>query len=348
MINGAQFGYSAGHYYYCKYLRNKYNITYLCFDRGLPMMNLEGVEVIYIPFIASKFNRTLGFIKSSIYINKQIKPEVLHIVYFNFAFILAILCNSKKSILDIRTGDLSKNTFIRSAKNTFIRLQSIFFKKIIVLSESLRSRLKLSIEKTLVLPLGSECYDQSKKKYDQLNLLYVGTLDNREIEKTIEGVSIFKENNYENPTKITYDIIGFGSTNSIEKILNTIKTKNLTNVVKFHGRKNYNELPEYFHKNNIGVSFVPITDFYNVQPPTKTYEYIINGLYTIATSTNENKNIINNSNGILCFDTPIDFAKSLNTCLSKRNEINSDTVRDSLKEYQWINLINNKLIPFIT
>jgi len=42
--------------------------------------------------------------------------------------------------------------------------------------------------------------------------------------------------------------------------------------------------------------------YYDCQPATKTFEYILSGMVCIATSTYENKKLINNINGVLCND----------------------------------------------
>ena len=37
--------------------------------------------------------------------------------------------------------------------------------------------------------------------------------------------------------------------------------------------------------------YTTITDYFNLQPPTKLFEYAASGLYNIATATIANKNI---------------------------------------------------------
>lgn len=38
--------------------------------------------------------------------------------------------------------------------------------------------------------------------------------------------------------------------------------------------------------------YVPITDYYEYQPPTKTFEYVLSGLLCLATATSSNKEVI--------------------------------------------------------
>ena len=76
-------------------------------------------------------------------------------------------------------------------------------------------------------------------------------------------------------------------------------TNKLENVCTTHGRIDYYKLKPFFDKCNVGVSYIPIRDYYQYQPPTKTFEYGLSGLVTIATETKSNQEVINNCNGIL-------------------------------------------------
>src|SRR5690606_1611564 len=123
----------------------------------------------------------------------------------------------------------------------------------------------------------------------------VGSLNKRRIEDTIIGFRKFYSE-YHEKTKIVYDIIGFGKNE--KDILNLIKEEKMEDVIGFHGRKHYYQLYEFFDKANIGVCYIPITDFFDVQPPTKLFEYALSGLFTIATKTKENEKFINPKNGV--------------------------------------------------
>lgn len=347
IVNGNQFGYSAGHYYYCKYLRKHFDIHFICFDRGLPKIDLDEIKIEYIPFERNKFVRLYKFIWLSLKRSWILKPYYLLVVYFNFCFLLGLMAKSKHKVLDIRTGDLSHRKFIRLLKNKMIRIQAIFFQKKIILSESLRKLLRIGAENVLILPLGAELIDSGSHDYRNMNLLYVGTFDSRRISESIKGISIFLK---KFPTKnvgIRYKLIGFGSTHEIDEIKSTIENLHLEEIVSLEGRKNHSQLHYYFSWANVGVSYVPINEAFNVQPPTKIYEYAINGLFTIATATDESKLIIKESNGILCDDSAESFADALEECQIKLPLINESAVRESLSENSWVKLVNNKLIPFL-
>lgn len=347
LINGAQFGYSAGHYHYCKYLKGEFNIHYVCYDRNLPKMELPHVNVTYIPFEKSKKKRLIEFLKTSRNLSRVINPDVLYIVYFNFSFLMNWLCKGKIKVIDIRTGSLESSAFKRKSNNLYILFQTLFFKKVIILSESLRRKLGLSSKKTLILPLGAEIYCSDEHDYKNMQLLYIGALDGRELHKTILGLSMYLKNHPERKQNLGYTIIGFGSKEEIARINRSIFDTNLVDIVKYVGRKNYTELEPYLKKSNIGISFVPITEFYNSQPPTKTFEYVLNGLFTIATGTFENKLLINETNGLICNDDEISFSSSLEKYQLIKHKLNSKSIRTTLLSYEWSQIVKTQLIPFL-
>src|SRR5699024_2778090 len=147
------------------------------------------------------------------------------------------------------------------------------------------------------------------KDFSTLNLLYVGTLNNRNITQTIEGLSIFLKNNPKVKNITTYDIVGDGDEYS--QLMALVDKLSLNHIVKFHGRVPHFKLKMFFDRCNVGISYIPITEYYNYQPPTKTFEYILSGIPCIATQTFENQSLVVADNGILCEDTPVGFSKAL-------------------------------------
>ncbi len=348
IINGAQFGYSAGHYHYCKYLKDRLEIDYICFDRGLKRIELEGVNVHYLKFKNVFLERHISFIYNSRLICKTIKPDTLFIVYSSYSVLLRLLCAYKKnSILDIRTGSLSPKLFLRSIQNQIIKFQSLFFTKRIVLSQSLKKLLHLKDHNTFIVPLGADIIHEGNCDFTDIHLLYVGAFNNRRIEDTIKGCSMFLKSHKDFENRFTYTIIGKGDQQSENKIKALINECSLGDKIKMIGYVNYVDIGEYYHKSNLGISYVPITDFYNVQPPTKTFEYILNGLFTIATATTENKYLINESNGVLCDDNAESFAKALDDYINLKEKVNSEKIRKTLINFEWKSIVINKLLPLI-
>lgn len=210
-----------------------------------------------------------------------------------------------------------------------------------VISKGVMKRLNRTLDNTHILPLGADVISDTDKKIDSLRLIYVGTLSGRKIDKTIRAVSEFRR---QYPTvPITYDIIGDGYHNEASQYKEMVRSLSLDDIVTLYGRIPNTELKPYFDKANIGVSFVPITSYFNVQPPTKTFEYTLSGLYTIATKTEENEAVINDKCGCLIKDTEEDFIKALIYIWQNRDAIDSKTVREEMVKYNWRNIVEKRL-----
>jgi hypothetical protein len=65
----------------------------------------------------------------------------------------------------------------------------------------------------------------------------------------------------------------------------------------------------------------------------------MSGLPVIATSTYENKLIINNSNGVLIEDNSNSFCFGLSQILKLLPSYDNNLIKDNLKEYQWKNIV---------
>ena len=113
------------------------------------------------------------------------------------------------------------------------------------------------------------------------------------------------------------------------------------------GKVPHDKLSTYFDLSNVGLSFVPITEYYNDQPPTKTYEYCLSGICCIATATRINKNLINKRNGILIDDTVESIKKGIEYFWTNREKFNSTEIRNSLQECTWKNIVINKFSPIL-
>ena len=74
----------------------------------------------------------------------------------------------------------------------------------------------------MVVPLGSEIYFSGNHKFDALNLLYVGSLDDRRICDTIKGFHLFLQKLVNSDISINYTIVGFGTESETSEITNFI------------------------------------------------------------------------------------------------------------------------------
>jgi len=228
-----------------------------------------------------------------------------------------------------------------------MRFDALFFPNISVISEGLRDVLKLKKQHTLILPLGADVISDQLHSFDRMDLIYVGTLSLRNIDQTIDGIAVFLSKHKELSKLLSYTIIGFGNEREEEEIKSCIKRTGLDDIVRFLGRKKYTDLTVYFDGRNVGVSYVPITPFYEYQPVTKLFEYLLSGMPVIATGTFENRLMVNEDNGVLINDSSEDFCNGLISIYNKRNSFNSSEIRKSAESYTWGNIVNTNLKPYL-
>ena len=342
-----QFGYHTDSYKYCEHLKDAFDISYMCFDQGFERMTLSHVKVIYLPYNTGKIKRLIYFYSSLIRLTLELKFEVLFTVQFKLCFIIGLCARSKVKVLDYRSGDLSSSILKRSLKNILMRFDALFFRHITVISKGVRDLLFLNKNRTLILPLGADVISSKVRSFERLDLLYLGTLSLRNIDQTIKGVALFLDKNKEMSHLFSYTIIGFGNKMEEEEINSIIERMNLSGTVRFLGRKIYTDLPYYFDECNIGVTYVPLTSYYEYQPVTKLFEYMLSGMPVIATNTYENKLIVNNINGVLINDTAEDFCNGLMTIYNQRKSFNSSEIRKSVESYTWGNIVNANLKPYL-
>jgi len=345
IVNRTQFGYNIDSYNYCHYLKDKYKITYLCIDKGHTKIQEEGIDIEYILEDGGYFSRGFKFF-NALYNNiRKNDYALVFLFYFPMVSFIKLLLPKQRYIFDIRTGSVNISNIKRNIYNILMSLESRLFKNITVISECLMYKLNLNVKNCHILPLGSDALSKVKKDFSNMKLLYVGTFTNRNIEQTLDGLSMFL--NHYKVDGITYDIFGDGPKYDSEKILMAIKKYNLKEIVTMHGRKTHNEIQEYYDKCTVGVSYIPKTIFYDCQPPTKTYEYVNAGMVCIATSTSENKKLINKKNGILCDDNALSFYNALSLFYNTKNQYVADDISKTLKKYNWKNIVNDNLNCYI-
>lgn len=331
-----QFGYLTDMYKWCLYLKEDYDIAVLCFDVGLKRQVLDGVDVHYVSYSGAVLIRGIRFVLHSL---KHILlfDGIIFIEYFKNCEWLKRLLPFKKMILDVRTLAVWGTQTTRDLYDKKVAYACAKFDVVSVISEGVKFRLKRTA-KTFILPLGADVISSSRKTINELRLLYVGTLDGRQIDKTIRAVDLFHRRRPDIP--IIYDIVGSGNHDELEQFSSLVRKLNLNGIVTLHGRVPNVELKPFFEGANIGVSFIPITNFYNIQPPTKTFEYTLSGLYTIATRTTENEAVINSDCGHLIDDTEEDFVNALDYIWANRKQIDSAVVRNAMSDYRWEEIVH--------
>lgn len=329
---------------WCQYLRDDYHIRYVGYS-GISnhKITMEGVKQ---STVSARLPRSL---RGSMFLLLAAFRILLHrgpvmVVFFPKCLSLKKFFPRRKMLLDIRTFAVTGTPESRERLDAEIIDTANRFDMVSAISPGVAKR--LNRQDVNILPLGADRFSTPRKCYtDGIRLLYVGTLSNRDIHKTIHGLAMFISHNP--GTNIVYDIVGDGSAEDTDLCVKAIEAHGLSGVVHMHGRVPYDGLAPFFEKANVGVSFVPITDYFNEQPPTKTFEYIMNGLYCIATATNSNREVVSPTNGTLIADTPEDFARALELFGKTAPTLDATVISESLPQYLWPNIVNNNLKPIL-
>ena len=341
IIHQEPFGYHSDTYYYCKYLREKHSLTYICWDYNKKKIHMDGINIIYISREGNLLIKNFRFI---IKVLNELKNNYHFqiIKYFRGCSLLKFFFQNKIFLLDIRSSSTLKNKFNRKFYNFFLKKEASFFNNISIISRGLANKLGFpkNSNKIFILPLGAEVISSTTKKFNSIHLLYVGTLYNRNIDQTIKGFAKFYHE-YKNKFQITYTIIGSGFGNEEKDLKGLISDEDINHVVQVAGYVPHDELKMFFDTHNVGISYIPKTEYFDVQPPTKTFEYLLSGMPVIATNTSENKAVINDKNGILIKDTHKDFYQGLVQLCQKRIQFNSNDIRSNAMRYSWKKITNN-------
>lgn len=341
MVTRAQFGYHTDMFAWCTYLSTQYSITVICQDCGLKYIEMDGVEVIYIRS-ANAISKRLDMMQA---VNRNAYKFHLILVDYYMGCSMLRWCNYKvPMVVDIRTISVRKSMIGRLVTDLIVTLESLCYPAITVITEYARKHLHLPKCKTYILPLGANISTTVDKVFDHvLELLYVGTLSGRRVEETVQGLSIFIKSN---PaiTDIRYTIVGTGTPEDTAKVEEAIRLYNLEDIVKMEGYVPYKDLFSYYQRATIGISYVPITRHYTMQPPTKTYEYLGAGMPVLATNTIANQSLICQSNGILIEDTPFAFSQGLRQLVNNFSLYKSNTIKETIEPYQWGNICSELAI----
>ena len=345
LVDQVQFGYHTGNYQFCKHLKDYYSIDYICKDHALPKIHMDGVRILYISRKGNFIIRSIRFLKQTL---KEIRaPDaVVFIKYMKgISLALRLFGRSHMFVLDIRSGSVNKDRFRRWIYDCRLKFEARFFKNVTVISQGLAERLNIG-HRAHILPLGAEVISTVDKRFQELRLLYVGTLVNRKIEMTLYGLKRFYEE-IPNQVIIDYTIIGTGSSDEELSLKKLVHFLGLNRMVSVLGRVPYTQLRPFFDSANVGVSYIPLTPYYDVQPPFKTFEYLLSGMPVIATHTSENVKVISQDNGVLVGDSVDDFYSGLKMIWDRRAFFDSEKIRKASMRYSWETIVKDNLKPYL-
>jgi hypothetical protein len=339
-----QWGYNTDYLFFCKHLQEKFEVTFIGYDLHLPTIDYGNVNVIAIPHrgLRSIFH----LMEASA--NEVKKGNYTHVMtnYFMLCSFLNLMLPPRvRKVVDIRTSFIYPNKIKTRILNFVLQMECKFFSNISVVSTGVGQFLNLP-KKSHVLPLGGPIFSNIDKNYEAFSFLYVGTFYDRDIVQTIHAFAKFVST-HSNKISLKYTIIGYGSDDEIQEIREAITALTMEAHIEFLGTIRYPELTDYFLSHNIGICYIPLTDYYDCQPPTKTFEYLLSGNIVLGTSTSENAKVIDEDNGVLVSDTAEDFYNGMVKLFEKRHLYNSRNIQSKASKYSWPAIVNDNLIPYL-
>lgn len=336
IVSPRQYGCQTDYLKYVEYLPERYRVTFICLDQGETRFECNNAEIKYIKSGTKQLSYIFFIIYTFLYL--LFHTGKVMVTNFGGCRYLKMLMPWRKMIVNIRTVSVDKDPQRAALQNKRILKDVLPFDRIIMISKGGAEQLHLPKDKVDIVGLGADIISDIPKTYESLHLLYVGTMNHRDIPKTVKGFHQYLLETGDEDAM--YDIVGDGE--ELKEVLDYVKTNNLQNRIVVHGRKRYDELKPFFDKCNIGVAFVPINEAYRHQPPTKTYEYINSGLYAIATKNQVHIETVSSESGILIQDTSEDFCSALKEI--KQRPIIYQHVLEGGKPFLWQSIIENELI----
>jgi glycosyltransferase involved in cell wall biosynthesis len=339
-----QWGYNTDFLFYSTLLSEKYEVTYIGYNLNLPGVDEGRVNVINV-----NYSGKLSLITLMRVVIKEIKKgQYSHLLlnYFLLSSILKCLLPKKlKIIVDIRTSFIYQSAFKTKIFNTILKVECKFFSNITVVSAGLKQFLKLP-KRTHVLPLGGPVHEIVVKNFDVMNFLYVGTFYDRDLVQTVKAFSEFVAT-HSSLVAMKYTIIGYGSPIEMSEISDTIRNLNMERYISYLGAIRYPQLNEYLLSHNFGICYIPLTDYYDCQPPTKTFEYLLSGIVVLGTNTTENRRVIDPSNGLLTYDSASDFYNGMVELYNRRFTYSSENIQKNSQKFSWTAIVSDNLVPYL-
>lgn len=336
-----QFGELSDCYYWAKYATLAgWSVTYIGYkykQRHIKERSLVGVKVKSVTHYSNR--RLLGLI----FYLKCILEILFHghknviICRMPMCDMLPKIFRRKNIILDVRTLSVSKDEDIRKKQDSALCEIKKSFDKCTAISDGVGQKIGTPYA---LLPLGAESISRVTKSFEKINLFYIGTFDNRCLSTFIEGLANFQK---ETGVECSFDIVGGGTEKEELKLKESIIYSGVKGVT-LHGFLTHEEAAFLFDKCNIGVCYVPVLDYYQHQPPTKLYEYLLSGMACIATNTISNVGVVTDENGVIVHDNIDSVCQGLIKLNKRMIQYHSDDIIRNAKKYHWEHVVNHYLI----
>lgn len=325
IVSSVQYGYHTDYYKIYKEAKAEYsdNVLFFCPTQNKEKIDAHDENIIYLSNLPLRMQ-----LKKLDGLLMRYKFNLVWLSYFKGC---SKITKKDNIVVDIRTASTSSNPLKRMFNNLIMLIELKRFNKVSILSHSLAREFR--IKKYYYIPLGadiSKCIECSPKR----QLLYIGIIRDG-LHEMVKGYNKYVKEN-KNPPDLV--IVGYGKKKIVKIMLEEIEKCEIKNKIKFLGFIKHDDLQVIIKESMVGLSFIPQKKYFDFQPPTKTFEYLLSGIPCIATNTYENKRIINYINGELCDDNADSFYLALCKTMKRVTEFNSDAIIRSVELNSWSNI----------
>jgi len=282
--------------------------------------------------------------------------DLIHVYAFVGAGLLRLSNRKLKArwLYDCQTAAIKPP--LLALQNSLIRIESYGYESVTALSEGIRDRVfgtKRRVD--AIVPLGAD-FDhfaprsagvELQRKFtiapSDVVLCYCGTLDhNRRMEKLIDAFALVA-------ARFSHaKLLVLGDGSALSELKQQARDLGLTQRIIFAGFIPYKAIPDHLALADIALAFISMDACFEYQPPTKTVEYLAQGLPVIATNTSGNRSFVSHGvNGILCNDTPAAFGQAIIDLLQSPHQIGrlAAHARVSVTAFNWESIVREKVIP---
>ncbi|GAB4279699.1 MAG: glycosyltransferase family 4 protein [Candidatus Promineifilaceae bacterium] len=335
-------------------------------NRGLSNAGSAGANVTVYEIPVNDWSRRgdVKFALQAARIVRDIKPDIVHCFHFRGVSLIPLSLRRYRDrprfLLDIRSGHLSSG--MRGFTGRSINyLETHAFDAVAFISPQIMKyaigRNELTNKPVFHFPLGvdwrvfAHVEDSTQKDFfwpleipdSAVVGIYAGELSKiRDLSPLLFAIAKVVA---EQPI---FNFVFLGDGSDLQNLTSLAMKLGIEEYVFFLGRKPYCEIPLYYHRSHIGISYVPQSHVFDGQPALKLIEFMASGLAVVATDTlGQRSTISDGDNGLLVEDDADAIAAAvlqLVCDVDMRKQL-GDNARQSAKEYDWDFIFHSSIFP---
>lgn len=340
-----QYGYHRSTTQIAEALAKRHQVSYLCLDSGKPKIH-AGIPVTYAGAGNQTRLKRAAALFSEIY-KRRSAFDVIFSKYFPGVSLLVLLVPSKHLIVNFATRGVQNRFLPRLGFDIVMAAEAIFCRHAFVISRSLGRRILRP--KAAVLPLGVDLPAapvglNALSSPATKTLLYVGDFRLRRLETLICGLHIYTQSSGSNDVRLR--LVG-GDDSLIAPLAELAEHLGVDKQVEFLGYLSGTELQAAYDGCCGGIVHVPVVRHFRGQPSTKLLEYWSHGIPVLASDTEEAREFVDESRGIIYQDSPEGFASGIQSFFAGLSHVNPPELCRRVESRSWERIASDYVEPLL-